>query len=121
MTWVPAEKGKVFSVDFSVYILLNSTGVEFGRYLLRLEQRNALDNPRRRFGWHGYVMLTTMLQDLWLNLSLFLLPLAPFVHKVHRLLTVFAFSVFIASTTYVRLPLPFTPNVRIKVFIGKEG
>lgn len=119
-------------MDFSVYILLDSTGVEFGHYLLRLDRRNAPDNPRRRFGWHRYVTLATTLEDQWLNLSrsvyapisllsfLVLLPLAPFVHKVHRLLTVVAFFVFIVSITYVLVAPPFTPNARIKVFFAQK-
>ena len=49
-----------------------------------------------------------------------LLPLAPFVHKVHRLLTVFVFFIFIASTTYVWLTPPFTPDARIKVFFAQK-
>jgi hypothetical protein len=49
-----------------------------------------------------------------------LLPLLPFVHKVHRLLTVVALFVFIASTTYVWLAPPFTPNARIKVFFAQK-
>lgn len=51
---------------------------------------------------------------------LILLPLAPFVHKVHRLLTIVALFVFIASTTYVWLAPPFTPNARIKVFFAQK-
>jgi len=47
-----------------------------------------------------------------------LLPLLPFVHKVHRLLTDVAYFVFIASTTYVWLAPPFTLNARIKMFFA---
>jgi len=119
-------------VDTSVYIILDSTGVEFGHYLLRLDQRNAPDNPGRRFSWHRYVRFVTTLQDLLLNLSwsvyapisllsLFIvLPLAPFVHKVHPSLTVVALFIFIVSTTYAWLAPPFTPNARIKVFFTQK-
>ena len=77
-------------------------------------------------------MLATTIQDLWLNFSwsvyapisllsfLIILPLAPFVHKVHRSLTVVAFFVCIASTSYVWLAPPFTPNARIKVFFAQK-
>ena len=77
-------------------------------------------------------MLATTLQDVWLNLSLsvyapisllsflILLPLAPFLHKIHRLVTVVALFVFIVSTTYVWVPPPFTPNARIKVFFAQK-
>jgi hypothetical protein len=57
---VPDEKCKDFWWVFSVYILLDGTGVEHGRL-------DASDNPRRWFGWHRCVMLVTTLQDLWLN------------------------------------------------------
>ena len=118
-------------MDFSVYILVNSTGVKFGNYLHHLDRRNAPDNPRRRFGWHRYLLATT-LQDVWLNLSLsvyapisllsflIFLPLAPFLHKIHRLVTVIALFVFIVSTTYVWVAPPFTPNARIKVFFAQK-
>jgi hypothetical protein len=119
-------------VDFTVYIFFDSTSIEFGDYLLGLDRRNAPDNPRRWFGWHRYVTLATTLQDQWLNLSrsvyapisllsfLVILPLAPFVHKVHRSLTVVAFFVFIVSTTYAWLAPPFTPDARIKVFFAQK-
>jgi len=42
------------------------------------------------------------------------------VHKVHRLLTVFAIFVFIASTTYVWLAPPFTSEARMKVFFAQK-
>jgi hypothetical protein len=51
---------------------------------------------------------------------LILLPLAPFVHKIHRLLTVVTCFVFIVSTSYVWLAPPFTPNARIKVFFAQK-
>ena len=51
---------------------------------------------------------------------LVVLPVAPFVHKVHRLLTVVAFFVFIVSTSYVWLAPPFTPNARIKVYFAQK-
>jgi hypothetical protein len=51
---------------------------------------------------------------------LILLPLAPFVHKVHHLLTVVAFFAFIVSTSYVWLAPPFTPDARIKVFFAQK-
>jgi hypothetical protein len=40
--------------------------------------------------------------------------------KVHRLLTVVAVFVFIASTTYVWLAFSFTPNARIKAFFAQK-
>jgi hypothetical protein len=58
-------------------------------------------------------MLAIVLLDWWLNLSqlvyavilllsfLILLPLVPFMHKVHRSLIVITFSIFIVFTTYV--------------------
>jgi len=46
---------------------------------------------------------------------LILLPLAPFVHKVHRLLTIVTLVIFIASTTYVWLTHPFSPDARLRV------
>ena len=74
-----------------------------------------------------------MLQDLLINLSwpvyapisllsfLIVLPLAPFVHRVHRLLTVIALFIFIVSTTYVWLAPPFTtPNACMKVFFTQK-
>ncbi len=119
-------------MDFSIYTLLDNTSAESGHYLLRLDWRNAPDNPRRRSSWHRYVILATTLQELQLNLTrsvyvpislltfLILLPLAPFVHKIHRLLTVVAVFVFIASTTYIWLSPPFTPNARLKVFFAQK-
>ena len=77
-------------------------------------------------------MLATTLQDVWPNLSqsvyapisllsiLIFLPLAPFLHKIHRLVTVVALFVFIMSTTYVWVAPPFTPNARIKVFFAQK-
>ena len=89
--------------------------------------RQSLDNPRRRFGWHRYVMLATVLLDRWLNLSrsVYVVPhssptaVAPFVHQVHCSLTVLASFVFIVFTTYVWLAHPFTPDARIKVFFAQ--
>ena len=51
---------------------------------------------------------------------LILLPLAPFVHKVHRLLTTVILLIFFVSTTYVWLAPPFTPSARLKVFFAHE-
>ena len=51
---------------------------------------------------------------------LILLPLAPFVHKVHRSLTVVALFIFILSTTYVWLAPPFTPDSRLKVYFAQK-
>jgi hypothetical protein len=78
------------------------------------------------------VILATTLQDLPLNFTrpvyapisllsfLILLPLAPFLHKVHRLLTVVAFFIFIASTAYVWLASPFTPDARLRVYFAQK-
>ena len=46
---------------------------------------------------------------------LILLPLAPFVHKVHRVLTISILLVFISSTAYAWIATPFTSNSRLKV------
>ena len=51
---------------------------------------------------------------------LILLPLVPFMHKVHCSLIVITFSVFIVSTTYVWLTPPFTPDMHIKVFFAQK-
>jgi len=51
---------------------------------------------------------------------LILLPLAPFVHKVHHLLTIIILLTFIVSTTYVWFAPPFTPSARLKVFFAHE-
>ena len=51
---------------------------------------------------------------------LILLPLVPFVHKVHRSLIVIAFSIFIIFTTYVWLAPSFTPDAHIKVFFAQK-
>ncbi|KAH9990656.1 hypothetical protein BJV74DRAFT_421616 [Russula compacta] len=66
-------------------------------------------------GWVGIVYAPISLLSF-----LILLPLAPFVHKVHRLLTVVILVIFIASTVYVWLAPPFTPNARLKVFFAHE-
>jgi hypothetical protein len=47
---------------------------------------------------------------------LIVLPLAPFAHKVHRLLTVVVLIIFISSTAYAWMATPFTSNTRLKVF-----
>lgn len=49
---------------------------------------------------------------------LILLPLAPFVHKVHRVLATVVCLVFIFSTAYAWIATPFTPNSRLKVFFA---
>ena len=46
--------------------------------------------------------------------------MAPFVHKVHRPLSIVIFFVFIASTSYVWLASPFTPDARLKVFFAQK-
>ena len=51
---------------------------------------------------------------------LIFLPLAPFVHKIHRWLTVVAFLIFIVSTTYVWVASPFTPDDRLRVFFAQK-
>ena len=51
---------------------------------------------------------------------LILLPLAPFMHKVHRSLTIVAFLIFILSTTYVWLAPPFTPDSRLRVYFAQK-
>lgn len=51
---------------------------------------------------------------------LIFLPLAPFVHKIHRWLTVVTLFTFIASTTYIWLASPFTPNDRLRVFFAQK-
>ncbi|KAH9959052.1 hypothetical protein BC827DRAFT_1215483 [Russula dissimulans] len=51
---------------------------------------------------------------------LILLPLAPFVHKVHRRLTIVILVIFIASTTYAWLTPPFTPDTRLKVYFEQQ-
>ena len=52
---------------------------------------------------------------------LILLPLAPFMHKVHRLLTIAILLIFMVSTTYVWLAPPFSPSARLKVFFAHEA
>ncbi|KAH9018391.1 hypothetical protein EDB85DRAFT_1873820 [Lactarius pseudohatsudake] len=49
---------------------------------------------------------------------LVLLPLAPFVHKVHRALTIVILLVFISSTAYAWIATPFTSNSRLRVFFA---
>ena len=51
---------------------------------------------------------------------LILLPLAPFMHKVHRLLTIVILLIFIGSTAYVWLAPPFSPNAPLKVAFAHE-
>ncbi|KAH9058214.1 hypothetical protein EDB87DRAFT_942850 [Lactarius vividus] len=49
---------------------------------------------------------------------LILLPLAPFVHKVHRALTIVILLVFISSTAYAWTATPFTSDSRLRVFFA---
>lgn len=118
-------------MDFSVYILLDNTGVKFGHHLLHLDRRNAPDYPRRGLGWHRYVVLAlrfricsstslSVYAPISLLSYLIFLPLAPFVHKIHRWLTVLALLIFIASTTYVWLASPFTPDARLKAYFAQK-
>ena len=51
---------------------------------------------------------------------LILLPLAPFVHKVHRGLTFVILLVFISSTAYAWIATPFTSNSRLKVSFSHQ-
>jgi hypothetical protein len=46
--------------------------------------------------------------------------MAPFVHRVHRSFSIVIFFIFIASTSYVWLASPFTPDARLKVFFTQK-
>jgi hypothetical protein len=65
-------------------------------------------------------VMWTVYAPISLLAFLILLPLAPFVVKVHRVLTIFIFIVFIASTTFVWFAPPFSPNARLKVGFAHE-
>ncbi|KAH8981758.1 hypothetical protein EDB86DRAFT_416246 [Lactarius hatsudake] len=66
-------------------------------------------------GWVGIVYA-----PISLLCFLILLPLAPFVHKVHRALTIVVLLVFISSTAYAWIATPFTPNTRLKVYFAHQ-
>jgi len=65
-------------------------------------------------------IMRTVYAPISLLSFLILLPLAPFVHKVHRLLAIVILLTFFVSTTYVWLAPPFTPSARLKVFFAHE-
>jgi len=71
--------------------------------------------------WYYLIdLMWTVYAPISLLSFLILLPLAPFVHKVHRLLTIAILLIFMASTTYVWLAPPFSPSARLKVFFAHE-
>ncbi|KAI0034889.1 hypothetical protein K488DRAFT_44533 [Vararia minispora EC-137] len=63
-------------------------------------------------GWTGILFIPLSLASI-----LILLPLAPYAHKMHYLLTTLVVLVFVASTTYSWLVWPFnTSDSRLKVW-----
>lgn len=110
---VPDEKGKDFWWIFQ--FIFSSTAPVLNLATIYSIWISAMPQTIPDGGSIGIVYVPISLLSF-----LILLPLAPFVHKIHRLLTVVAFFVFIASTTYAWLAPPFTPNARIKVFFAQQ-
>ena len=46
--------------------------------------------------------------------------MAPFVHRVHLSLSIVIFFIFIASTSYLWVVPPFTPDARLRVFFSQK-
>ncbi|KAI0264235.1 hypothetical protein BC834DRAFT_884353 [Gloeopeniophorella convolvens] len=67
-------------------------------------------------GWVGIVYAPVAFLS-----TLLLLPLAPFIHKMHRVLTLAIFVVFLTSTAYAWLANPFTPATRLKIFFSHQA
>ncbi|THH20498.1 hypothetical protein EW146_g874 [Bondarzewia mesenterica] len=65
-------------------------------------------------GWVGIVYAPLSLLSVLISI-----PLAPFAHQTHRMLTIFMLVIFIASTAYSWLMWPFdTDDARCKIFFG---